>query len=105
MMLAMPMMKGTVGYIIYKMSTILVTFMLYGVINILIFNLFIRLIRLSDNWNQLADIFNNEEPQRVAIAMVDCATEVELCTGTLYRCRIYGCRHFFIFLSRGILFS
>ena len=50
--------------------------------------------RLSDNWNQLADIFNNEEPQRVAIAMVDCATEVELCTGTLDGCIIYACLQF-----------
>ena len=49
--------------------------------------------RLSDNWNRLADIFNNEEPQRVAIAMVDCVTEVELCTGTLDACMIYGCMH------------
>ena len=68
-----------------------ISFVLYGVINILVFNLFIRLIRLGDNWNQLADIFNNEEPQRVAIAIVDCATEVELCTGTLDGCIIYGC--------------
>ena len=78
--------------------------MLYGVINILVFNLFIRLTRLSDNWNQLADIFNNEEPQRVAIAMVDCATEVELCTGTLDGYLIYGCMQIFNFLSRCILF-
>ena len=60
----------------------------YELYLVLYLNLFVISIirmrerKLNDIWEQLAQVFNNQRPQKIAIVKVDCATEAELCSGT-----------------------
>ena len=40
-----------------------------------------RISKLDDIFHQLFAIFNDEVPKKVTIAKVNCATELDLCSG------------------------
>ena len=38
--------------------------------------------KLNDIWEHLAAIYNNDVPQKIVIANVDCTTDRHFCSGT-----------------------